>query len=662
MAKSLGTVFPTKSAVEWAAFNPLLAEGQGAYEADTGGLKIGDGSTLYNDLPYFVGSVSAVSDEQLSEALDGKELLGKSSQPFRIYGTDEAGDQALYPINFAAEPETIVARNGDGTFDVGAPVGPNNPMTKSYGDNRYAPTVDARVPAANLPQAFRTTDSQPFSADSHWNTPIGTGATFESSSAAATANLLTATPAINDGKAYGFTNNIARPTDPLCTAVWKDSGGVVRGTFLFKCPYDPIISSGTDLSMRVIDGRWAYDLWKTTRTGVFKFEAEFITKTDLLGTGRNAGTRAARWPTAGGLIRAHEMTYIPHAIAMSIPPACLKRGFVWPAAAEDAAGVIYSGEVPMGSFFAIPPSVNLDSLGLSIEGYALAEAMQNYGVYIGDASGSAAISVDGEAYTSARPALERMRTDWTTKIFAQLRRVTNVADPQPGGPGPRKVPPTGPVTVRGDSQDFLVDNLSMKLQALLGYTITSDDFTVPAETMVPTTASQGGKPVNWTGYPLQYRIVDGAIKRIAAPDGQTRLLMLAVGKRDVRVKFRVKALHASGFCYVALAVAGSGENYRLAITSQGSCHLQRLAPGEAAVAITPGTPNGTIGANKDVEVSLRGNRLEYKVDGEVMGEVYDTAEIAGTNVGIWFPSDTNIGWTNLVVQTIPRLTRKISAG
>lgn len=638
------------SAGQLTQMNPTLLDGQMVLEKDTGALKIGDGTLAWRDLPYFVGAV-----------MGGEAMVPKTSQPFRVYGTNETGDQALYPINFSAEPETVVARNGDGTFDVSPPAGPNNPVTKGYGDSRYAPTVDARVPAANLPQAFRTTDSQPFAASSHWNTPIGTEVLFESANDSATASLLAATPAINDGTAYGFTNNIARPTDPLCTAVWK-SGGVTHGTFQFKCPYDPIISSGTDLSMRVIDGRWAYDLWKTTRTGVFKFEAEFITKTDLLGTGRNAGTRAARWPTAGGLIRAHELTYIPHAIAMSIPGTSLKRGFVWPAAAEDAAGVVYSGQVPMGSFFAIPPNVNLDSLGLSVEGYALAEAMQNYGVYIGDQSGSAAISVDGEAYTSARPALERMRTDWTTKIFQQLRRVTNLAEPQPGGPGPRKVAPTGPVTVRGDSQDFLVDNLSLKLQALLGTTITSDDFTVPAATMVPTTASQGGKPCNWTGYPLQYRIVDGGIKRIAEPDGQTRLLMLAVGKRDVRVKFRVKALHASGFCYVALATAGSGENYRLAITSQGSCHLQRVAPGEAAVAITPGTPNGTIGANKDVEVSIRGNRLEYKVDGEVLGEVYDVAEIAGTSVGIWFPSDTAIAWTNLVVQSIPRLTRKISAG
>ncbi|QAU07072.1 hypothetical protein SEA_BIPAUNETO_24 [Gordonia phage BiPauneto] len=605
MANYLGTVFPTRTHAEWMALNPLVAKGQGVYESDTGALKIGNGTDVYANLPYFVGAIQGISEGQVA--------------------------------------------------DLGL-------ITEDAARQEFAPVVDSRVPASNLPPAFRTTDSQPFSADSHWNTPIGVDATFESASAPATASLLAATPAINDGTAYGFTNNIASPTDPLCTAVWKDSGGVVRGTFQFKCPYDPVISSGTDLSMRVIDGRWAIDLWKTTRTGLYTFEAQFITKTDLLGNGRNAGTRAARWPSAGGLIRAHELTYIPHAIAMSIPGTSLKRGFVWPAAAEDAESVVYSGEVPMGSFFAIPPSVNIGSLGLSIEGYALAEAMQNYGVYIGDQSGTAAISVDGEAYTSARPALERMRADWTTKIFSQLRRVTNLASPQPGGPGARKVPPTGPVTVRADARDFVVDNMALKLQQLLGKVLTSENFAVDASPLTSTSAALGGKPANWTSYQTQYRYVNGAVQRVASPDGQTRILLLNVGVRDVRVKFRVKTMHASGFAYMAVAAVGSGENYRLAITSQGSCHLQRVMPGEDAVSITTGTPNYTVGANKDIEISIRGNRLEYKVDGDIMGEVFDNAEVKGTSIGIWFPSDTNIAWTNLVVESIPRLTRKISAG
>jgi hypothetical protein len=41
------------------AANPLLADGQQAYEKDTGRLKIGNGVDSYNDLPYFMGEAPA---------------------------------------------------------------------------------------------------------------------------------------------------------------------------------------------------------------------------------------------------------------------------------------------------------------------------------------------------------------------------------------------------------------------------------------------------------------------------------------------------------------------------------------------------------------------------------------------------------------------------
>lgn len=40
------------TANEWSTINPLLAEGELAIELDTKKIKIGDGSTLWNDLPY----------------------------------------------------------------------------------------------------------------------------------------------------------------------------------------------------------------------------------------------------------------------------------------------------------------------------------------------------------------------------------------------------------------------------------------------------------------------------------------------------------------------------------------------------------------------------------------------------------------------------------
>ncbi|MCD2116814.1 MULTISPECIES: hypothetical protein [Rhodococcus] len=532
-------------------------------------------------------------------------------------------------------------------------------LDQAEADARYVPSVDSRVPAENLPALFRTTDSQPFRADSIWNTPIGTEAVFEDASAAPTASLLAATPVINDTlNGYGFYLNIARPTDPLGTGTYQGENGPV--SFTHRIPYDPVISAGTDGSMRIIDGRFAYDYWKTTKVDDVTYTAQFITRTDLLGTGQNAGTRAARFPTSGGLIRSHELSkcYIPHALCISIPPSSLKRGFEWPAAAEDAAGVIYSGEVPMGSFLAIPPSVDINTLGLSQEGYALAECLQNYGMYVGDASGSAAISVDGEAAVVMRSALDRMRADWSSKIFPQVRRVTNVGTTA-GGPGPRRVPASGPVAIRSDYQETILDVLMTQQRANSGMMQTSENGATDVDPLVSTNAGSGGRSLPWTGWAQQYRISNKAIKRVAAPDGQTRLLLLDPGMRNVRIEVTIEAMHASGWAYLVAAAEGSANHFRHAFASQGASQLQKVTGGGGGI-ILPGTsrPNGTVGAFKRIGLMIYGARIFGLLDGEIISEALDPANQGFRLCGLYFPSDTNIAVRDLTVRSVPRLFRK----
>lgn len=43
----------TGTAQEWAGTNPILLSGEFGVESDNNKLKIGDGSTRWNDLPYF---------------------------------------------------------------------------------------------------------------------------------------------------------------------------------------------------------------------------------------------------------------------------------------------------------------------------------------------------------------------------------------------------------------------------------------------------------------------------------------------------------------------------------------------------------------------------------------------------------------------------------
>jgi len=45
------------TAANWSANNPVLASGEPGYETDSSKLKIGDGSTQWLSLPYYVGGI-----------------------------------------------------------------------------------------------------------------------------------------------------------------------------------------------------------------------------------------------------------------------------------------------------------------------------------------------------------------------------------------------------------------------------------------------------------------------------------------------------------------------------------------------------------------------------------------------------------------------------
>ncbi|AET09852.1 tail protein [Gordonia phage GRU1] len=132
MATNFGTLFPTKSHAEWEKLNPLLLDGQGAYERDTKALKIGDGSTLYNDLPYFVGAVQVISAEQIEELT--AEFVPTSDLANKAYGTNSAGEDIVWAISSSATGATLVLRGSGGTVQVGEATAANHAVPRSQLD------------------------------------------------------------------------------------------------------------------------------------------------------------------------------------------------------------------------------------------------------------------------------------------------------------------------------------------------------------------------------------------------------------------------------------------------------------------------------------------------------------------------------------------------
>lgn len=297
------------------------------------------------------------------------------------------------------------------------------------------------APAAGTTSGRRSAWLHPFSSTSAWNTAIGSRAAFESRTGTRTASFLTAKPVINRAQ-WSVATRLATAADPLVTLTAVRN----KATYRIRIPADTVATGGLDRHVTVVqpDGVTAYDLYKISRVSATQWRAEFVVVVDLRSPGTAAGVRASGQPGFAGLIRRHEVAarHIPHAVAIAVPGSVLRRGPVWPATREDGdAARSYTGRVPMGALFAIPPGVDVEAMRLSPEGRALARALQRYGAYVVDRSDMASLycelSCDGAA-------TERMKADFRA-LFGQLRAVTNNGARSVGGGGTPRVAAPAPL-------------------------------------------------------------------------------------------------------------------------------------------------------------------------------------------------------------------------
>lgn len=286
---------------------------------------------------------------------------------------------------------------------------------------------------------------KPFRADSPWNLPIASSAVFADEPA------IRAGGGIVNSETWSDRIHHARSTDPIVTC----AGGNL-GTFTLRVGKGITSSNGMDGDLTVIgpDGHTAWDFYKFIRTS--ETTATYVTcrngaLTDVVGGtgwgsgGTFAGVAAAGCAFFGGIIRTWELMNpgndrIRHALQCSIHILQLKKAttkegtWQWPAITADGSWATYSGSIKIGALFAIPPDVDINSLGLaSPEALALAWTMQNFGIYVVNKGGSTfpTCIICCETETPAAP-LARLRAGWPT-IVNQLRLVTNSAQATPAG-------------------------------------------------------------------------------------------------------------------------------------------------------------------------------------------------------------------------------------
>ncbi len=302
--------------------------------------------------------------------------------------------------------------------------------------------VPASAAAAAPAPATRIAALWPFSASSPWNIGVGAAARFEPSNAPRTASLLrsSASPWVNAGQ-YSHPIYQATNADPFATVRRPGYPSVT-----YRIPSRARPSAGGDADLDVVEpnGRWLHESWLMTGANP-AWTTGYHVLTDLRGSGvGSGGVRAYGGSAIGGLIRKWELDSgsVRHAIALAITGAQLRAGPVWPATSQDSgAAASYAGKTPMGTYAAIPPTVNLANLGLSREGLVLARALRDYGAYVVDRAGAFTFYADPSLEGTA--GLARLRTD-VGKLRAQLRVVVNNGPASVNGGGTRRVPPAPP--------------------------------------------------------------------------------------------------------------------------------------------------------------------------------------------------------------------------
>jgi hypothetical protein len=115
------------------------------------------------------------------------------------------------------------------------------------------------------------------------------------------------------------------------------------------------------------------------------------------GTGWSNGRRASMLPSFAGLLRDGEIASgdIKHALVCQISRLVLGETALWPASAWDT-NARYRGSLPMGALLAIPRDIKVDALPLTASGKVLAQALQNYGVYVADRGGEGGMTILAE--------------------------------------------------------------------------------------------------------------------------------------------------------------------------------------------------------------------------------------------------------------------------
>lgn len=261
-----------------------------------------------------------------------------------------------------------------------------------------APPTNVQVGTTLPPSLFPATGQRPYTFESPWNTPIPANAVEDSNSAAMIGTISGSLR--SDPTQYTYPVYLADSTTPRVTMTCSGTASTINqdGTRTSSSqmsgvpiPASATASSGTDGQIVIIDRTTGdeYDIWQFTPpsscVNMTKYAAGvYRTAAETTYISRGAGV-----PYFAGLVRPWEIAqgHIDHAIAFAYPSPRSTR-CVYPASKTDGTSTgTYS--IPEGARIQLDPAVDVNTIsGLSAAGRVIARALQVYGAYLIDVSGS----------------------------------------------------------------------------------------------------------------------------------------------------------------------------------------------------------------------------------------------------------------------------------
>ncbi len=249
-----------------------------------------------------------------------------------------------------------------------------------------------------------------YSADSVWNQTIPSEPAIDAESAVMIDALVTAArtgydPTLNV-KQWSVPVYVADADTPRYSV--KINGSNTQ--YGFQAMIDVPIPDGAapdpqrDGHMVIMDiaSGYEYDFWRAQQNADGSWEAAWGNRISLDSNGifpTGSGAKASGFAAMAGIIWPEEFEQgrIDHALFMALPIAA-SGGFVYPATASDG-WVSTTGAIPEGAHLQLDPSLDLDQFEMEPYERIIAEALQNYGAYVGDYSGAVSLyAINPQSY------------------------------------------------------------------------------------------------------------------------------------------------------------------------------------------------------------------------------------------------------------------------